>query len=136
MQWRGTPCTPPPQQGGEQRCHQMNRSGLAGGRLKMSTDNRRWRFPNRSQINTKNKTRGGKTRQCIPFSVILQTNDLVTFYFNEGKKQFGKFYHNEGKERQCADITRGLRALITKVLDSWFNRELIFPIILAVCSKT
>ena len=33
LQWWGTPCTPPPQKGGEQRCHQMNHSGLAGGYL-------------------------------------------------------------------------------------------------------
>ena len=33
LQWRGTPCTPPPQKGGEQRCNQMYRSGLAGGYL-------------------------------------------------------------------------------------------------------
>ena len=31
LRWRGTPCTPPPRKGGEQRCHQMNRSSLAGG---------------------------------------------------------------------------------------------------------
>ena len=33
LRWWGTPCTPPPQKGGEQRCHQMNCSGLASGYL-------------------------------------------------------------------------------------------------------
>ena len=37
----GTPCTPPPQKGGELRFHQMNRSGLAGGYLMNPFDDER-----------------------------------------------------------------------------------------------
>ena len=39
--WRGTPCTPHPQKGGEQRCHQMNRSCLAGVYLMYTDDDKR-----------------------------------------------------------------------------------------------
>ena len=45
VQWQGTPCAPPPQKGREQRCHQMNRTGLSGW-LSGIVDHDRGRFPN------------------------------------------------------------------------------------------